>query len=595
MTGYSWSTPAVATVAVVVNGPEDVGLDWDAVDWRRHEGNVRRLRQRIFKAMKEGDLAAVRNLQKLMLRSWSNTLISVRQATQRNAGRKTAGVDGEVALTSQARMGLAVQVHRDASSWRPLPVKRVYIPKAGNRAKLRPLGIPVIADRCHQGRVRAALEPEWEARFEPKSYGFRPGRGCHDAISAIYTVCCGPRAKRVWVLDADLAAAFDKIDHSRLLEALGSFPARDMIRAWLEAGVFEAGKGFAPTEEGTPQGGVISPLLLNVALHGLEKAAGVRYRTAGACAGQTVPGSPVVIRYADDIIAFCHSQRQAQQVKALLAEWLAPRGLVFNEGKTQVVHLSTGCDFLGFNVRRYGGKLLIKPSKAAIQRIRERLRTEMRALRGSNAAAVIATLNPIIRGWAAYYRGVVSKKTFSALDDYLWKLTYKWATHGHANKPRRWVSARYFGRFNKFRNDRWVFGDAASGAHLVKFSWTDIVRHVMVKGGASPDDPALAEYWAKRRRRVKPPLDNYTLRLLTKQDGRCGLCGGEVLSAEQPPESPEDWERWWLQVVRKAIAVDYLVHHGRSGPPNGDQTRLVHASCRRELQARQRRDTALRS
>lgn len=195
---------------------------------------------------------------------------------------------------------------------------------------MRPLGIPVIADRCHQGRVRAALEPEWEARFEPRSYGFRPGRGCHDAISAIYNTCCGPRAKRVWVLDADLAAAFDKIDHARLLDALGSFPARDMVRAWPEAGVFETGKGFAPTEEGTPQGGVISPLLLNVALHGPEEAAGVRYRTTGTHAGDTVPGCPVVIRYADDIVVFCHTQRQAEQVKALLAEWLAPRGLVFN-------------------------------------------------------------------------------------------------------------------------------------------------------------------------------------------------------------------------------------------------------------------------
>jgi RNA-directed DNA polymerase len=259
----------------MVNGPEDVP-DWGAVDWRLHEGNVRRLRQRIFKAAQEGDLATVRNLQKLMLRSWSNTLVSVRQATQRNAGRKTAGVDGEVALTSRARMDMAVRVHRDASSWRPRQVRRVHIPKAGNRAKLRPLGIPVIADRCHQGRVRAALEPEWEARFEPRSYGFRPGRGCHDAIGAIYNTCKGSQAKRVWALDADLAAAFDRIDHSRLLEALGSFPARDMIRDWLKAGVFEAGKGFAPTEEGTPQGGVISPLLLNVALHGLERAAGTR-------------------------------------------------------------------------------------------------------------------------------------------------------------------------------------------------------------------------------------------------------------------------------------------------------------------------------
>lgn len=579
----------------MVNGPEDVTYEWEAVDWRLHEDNVRRLRQRIFKAAQEKDPATVRNLQKLMLRSWSNTLISVRQATQRNAGRKTAGIDGQVALTSQARMELAVQVHRDASSWRPRAVKRVYIPKAGNRAKLRPLGIPVIADRCHQGRVRAALEPEWEARFETKSYGFRPGRSCHDAISAIYIVCRGSLAKRVWALDADLAAAFDKIDHSRLLEALGSFPARDMVRDWLKAGVFETGKGFAPTDEGTPQGGVISPLLLNVALHGLEQAAGVRYRTTGNHAGETVPGSPLVVRYADDLVALCHSRQQAEQVKAKLAEWLTPRGLSFNEGKTRIVELATGFDFLGFNVRRYDQKLLIKPSKAAIQRIRERLRVEMRTLRGSNAAAVIAALNPVIKGWAAYYRGVVSKKTFSALDDYLWKLTYKWAIHSHANKPKRWVVARYFGKFNKFRNDRWVFGDAASGVHLAGFAWTDIVRHVMVKGGASPDDPALAEYWAERRRRVKPPLDNYTLRLLTRQDGRCPLCGDELLTADQPPQSPSEWERWWLLVTRKAIAVDYLVHHGRPSPADDDQTRLVHASCRSDLLTRRRRSTALHS
>jgi len=579
----------------MVNGPEDVALSWEAVDWRHHKDNVRRLRQRIFTAAQDGDLATVRNLQRLMLRSWSNTLISVRQATQRNAGRKTAGIDGEVALTSPARMELAVQVHRDASSWQPRPVKRVYIPKAGNRAKLRPLGIPVIADRCHQGRVRAALEPEWEARFEPKSYGFRPGRSCHDAIQAIYTVCRGRGAKRVWALDADLAAAFDKIDHSRLLESLGSFPARDLIRDWLTAGVFEAGKGFAPTDEGTPQGGVISPLLLNIAMHGLEEAAGVRYINSGNHAGQTRADSPVLIRYADDLVALCHTQWQAEQVKVKLAEWLAPRGLIFNEDKTRIVHVGrSGFDFLGFNVRRYHGKLLIKPSKAAIRRIRERLRTEIRALRGSNARAVISALNPIVKGWAAYYRGVVSKKTFSVLDDYLWTLTYKWATYSHPNKSKWWVSARYFGKFNKFRNNRWVFGDAASGAHLARFAWTDIVRHIMVKGGASPDDPALTEYWAERRRKIKPPVDGYTLRLLTRQDGRCPLCGNELLTADQPPESPREWERWWLLVTRKAIAADYLVHHGRPDPADGDQTRLVHASCRSELRVRQRRNTAPR-
>jgi len=210
MTAFAF---AVAMAALGVNGPEDAVHEWDAIIWRLHEDNVRRLRQRIFKAVQGGDLAKARNLQKLMLRSWSNTLVSVRQAAQRNTGRKTAGIDGEVALTSPARMELAVQVHSQSATWQPRAVKRVYIPKAGNRAKLRPLGIPVIADRCHQGRVRHALEPEWEARFEPRSYGFRPGRSCQDAAQAIYVTCKGPRAKRVWALDADLASALEAWSH----------------------------------------------------------------------------------------------------------------------------------------------------------------------------------------------------------------------------------------------------------------------------------------------------------------------------------------------------------------------------------------------
>jgi RNA-directed DNA polymerase len=449
----------------------------------------------------------------------------------------------------------------------------VYIPKASNRAKLRPLGIPVIADRCHQGRVRNALEPEWEARFEPRSYGFRPGRSCQDAIQAIYVTCRGPRAKRVWALDADLASAFDKIDHDRLSDALGSFPARDMIRDWLEAGVFEAGKGFAPTEEGTPQGGVISPLLLNVALHGLEQAAGVRY----APTGDTKAGSPVVIRYADDLVALCHSQEQAWQVKARLAKWLAPRGLVFNEDKTTVVHLNRGFDFLGSNVRRYpNGKLLIKPSKAAIRRVRRRLADEMRNLRGSNAVAVLATIIPIVRGWAAYYRGVVSKEVFTALDDHMWKLTYKWANHSHPNKPKSWIINRYYGQFNPARQDRWVFGHRDSGAYLPKFAWTKIVRHYMVPGTASPDDPALAQYWANRRRRNKPPLDRGTLRLLRAQNGRCPLCGDHLLHVDQEPNSPREWELW-LTGAQKALTRHSLVVHGRQS--TSDDIRLVHASC----------------
>jgi RNA-directed DNA polymerase len=570
---------AAAPAGAVANGPEGAVVDWDAVDWRQVEDDVRRLRQRIFTASKAGDLRRVRNLQKLMLRSRANTLLGVRRVTELNAGRCTAGVDGQVALTPQDKASLAGWVQRHHGSWTPRPVRRVFIPKAGG--KQRALGIPVIADRCLQAVTVGALEPEWEARFESRSYGFRPGRGCHDAIQAVLVTARGARCQRPWALDADLAAAFDNLDHDHLLGMLGSFPARQMISGWLRSGVLDQGR-LTLTERGSPQGGVISPLLMNVALHGMEQAAGVRYITTGANAGTVRPGSPVVIRYADDLLARCHSRQQAEQVKARLAAWLAPRGLAFNEDKTRITHLDDGVEFLGFNARRYRGKLLIKPSKAAIKRIRARLSAEMKALRGASVEAVLQRLNPIIRGWSAYYRIVVSSKAFDALDDHVWKLTYKWANFTHPHKGKRWITSRYFGAFNSSRRDRWVFGDRDSGAYLIKFAWTKITRHTLVKGWASPDDPALTDYWAARRRRGRPPLDRARLRLVLKQRGRCPLCGELLLHAEAEPQHPDDWALW-ITATSKAIR-----HHAvivDSGPESLGYTafRLIHTHCQRRL------------
>jgi RNA-directed DNA polymerase len=314
----------------------------------------------------------------------------------------------------------------------------------------------------------------------------------------------------------------------------------------------------------------------------MEEAAGVRYIRTGTNAGTARPDSPVLIRYADDLLALCHTAEQAEQVKARLTQWLRPRGLVFNEDKTRIVHLDDGVDFLGFNVRRYHGKLLIKPSKAAVKRIKARLSAEMRALRGHNAQMVLIRLNPIVRGWSVHNRHFVSARVFNALDNHVWKLTDKWARFTHPHKGRRWIVSRYFGAFHPSRRDRWVFGDRDSGAYLVKFAWTKITRHTLVKGWASPDDPALTDYWAARRRRGQLPLDLVRSRLIRMQRGRCPLCGQLLLHADSQPQHPEEWQQWITATAkairRQAITVD-------SGPESMGYTafRLIHTHCQRRL------------
>ncbi|MEV0643598.1 group II intron maturase-specific domain-containing protein, partial [Streptomyces sp. NPDC050619] len=295
------------------------------------------------------------------------------------------------------------------------------------------------------------------------------------------------------------------------------------------------------------------------------------------------PGTPVLVRYADDFVVLCHTEQEALKVRNDLAEWLEPRGLFFNEEKTEVVHLEEGFDFLGFNVRRYRGKLLIKPSKAAVTRVRERLKAEMLSLRGANSRAVMKRLAPIIRGWSAYYRTVVSKEVFTSLDDYLWKLTYKWAKHTHPTKPRHWVTSKYFGRFNRSRQNNWVFGDRVTGIYLPQFAWTKIVRHVPVRGTASVYDPALIEYWeTRRRKRTPPPMDKTSVYLAYKQKGLCPLCEQALIAgAEYEPEDPRQWIEWFAAHTKALHKHHFFVYRRDGGTDDRTNLRLVHSECHR--------------
>jgi RNA-directed DNA polymerase len=285
-----------------------------------------------------------------MLRCRSNLLLSVRRITQINAGKNTAGVDKVVIKTPEARGRFVDEMSKDINStikpWRVNPVRRVYIPKPNG--KQRPLGIPTVKDRVLQAMVKHALEPYWEMKFEGSSYGFRPGRSCHDAIEKIYGIS-RPNKHKKCVVDADIMGAFDNIGHDFLLRTIGEkFPGLNLIQKWLRAGIVDRGR-YSSTLAGTPQGGVISPLLLNIALHGMEEALGVKYSNRGQSIGKRM-----VVRYADDFVVFCETKEDAEKVKdEILPTWLAARGLSMSSEKTRIVHVTEGFDFLGFNIKHY--------------------------------------------------------------------------------------------------------------------------------------------------------------------------------------------------------------------------------------------------
>lgn len=509
-------------------------LDWHSIDWYSVYRNIRNLRRRIFKATQENKWRKVRNLQKLMLRSFSNVLESVRRVTVVNKGSKTAGLDKVLVKTPKQRLALSYDLAFDHRT-KAIPAKRVYIPK--KNGKLRPLGIPVIRDRCLQAIVKNALEPCWEAQFEGISYGFRPGRSPHDAVGKIYLIA-RPNKTKKWVVDADIKGCFDNIDHEKLLEVIGNFPYKHLIEIWLKAGYID-NNVFYPQNSGTPQGGIISPLLANIALHGMEKAIGVTYN----CRGELL-GNRCLVRYADDFVIFCKTKEDAELAMNEVNQWLSTRGLSLSAEKTKIVHLLDGFDFLGFNIRHYkvkntktGLKLLIKPSKDFLKKTRNDIRDVFLSHIGKSVKGLIGKINPIIRGKANYLNKVVSSRSFTDLDNYMFTREVRYVKRTHPNKPKYWTKDKYWGRFNIQRpNDKWVFGDKGSGIYTIKFAWTKIQRHSLVTKKSSPDDPSLKEYWDKRNKKSnKSEVEIFNKRqtiVASKQDFKCPVCGQTLFNNE---------------------------------------------------------------
>lgn len=501
--------------------------EWKKLPWRRIEKRVYKLQKRIYRAAQRGDVRVQRRLQKTLMKSWSAKCLAVRRVTQDNQGKKTAGVDGKKSLSPVARLKLARNLRLTHNS---KPARRIWIPKPGRDEK-RPLSIPTIHDRALQALVKLALEPEWEARFEPNSYGFRPGRSCHDAIGQIYLSI---NKKPKYVLDADIEKCFDRINHQALLSKLNTFPTmRKQIKAWLKAGAIDEGT-FTATSEGTPQGGVISPLLANIALHGMESL--VKEVSKTAC----------LVRYADDFVILHKDITIVQRCKQKIEEFLNGMSLRLKNSKTRISHTlhkyegNVGFDFLGFNIRQYkvgknhygktGGrfksqildfKTNIKPSREALKKHTTKTGKIIHKHKNQPQASLIKHINPVIKGWSNYYSCVVSKETFSQADHIIYQQLRAWAVRRRGRKHITKVMKKYF---HTVKGRKWVFSTREDNPlRLLTHAETPIVRHTKVVGNKSPYDGDII-YWSTRMGQ-NPELPKRISYLLKAQNGKCAHCG----------------------------------------------------------------------
>jgi RNA-directed DNA polymerase len=538
---------------------------WKDIPWRKVERAVFKLQQRIYRASRRNDVKTVHKLQRLLLKSWHAKLLATRRVTQDNRGRRTAGVDGVKSLKPPRRLRLAQTL---SLSPKAQPVRRVWIPKPGT-AEFRPLGIPVMSDRAGQALAKLALEPEWEAKFEPNSYGFRPGRSCHDAIEAIHASI---NQQDKYVLDADIEKCFDRICHQALVNKLHTFPFLGRaITAWLKAGVMDGAELF-PTETGAPQGGVLSPLLMNVALHGLETA----ITTAFPVFNGGRRWQPRVIRYADDLVVFHRDYDVIVQAQDIASRWLQEMGLALKPSKTRIGHTlhpvegTAGFNFLSFQVRQFpvgqtktgktgqgqplGFKTLIRPSKTGQRRHIQKMHEEVRRLRAVSQEVLIKRLSPIIRGWSNYYATVASKKTFVSMDNALYANLRRWARRRHPNKSAWWVSEKYWHP----SQGQWTF-KTTDGIRLRQHSATAIRRYTKVAGTRSPYDGDWV-YWATRMGR-HPETPCMWAMLLKRQNGRCSWC------------------RLFFKHGEDLVELDHIIPKSQGGDGKTANLQLLHGHC----------------
>jgi RNA-directed DNA polymerase len=447
---------------------------WSQISWTRIEKQVKIYRNNIFLASKSGDTARMRFLQGQVLKSKSVLLWAIRRITLVNQGKRTPGIDRQLYLNHEKRWLLFEHIsHRGINYFVPSPVKRIFIPKSNG--KLRPLGIPSVIDRVIQYVVVVALEPEWEARFEHGSYGFRPGRSCHDAMIRIYQTLNSK--KKTFILEGDIKSCFDTISHSVLLKRLVDFPGYFFIEKWLKAGYMLKDK-FFETSEGTPQGGAISPLLSNIALHGMEAALGIRYRNG------YVRGSPyTLIRYADDFVVMSPSKELAQKAKETLYVFFGQMGLTLSPEKTSITDARKGFDFLGWTFQFFPDNrkpskevTLVFPSRKSVEKVRTKLKTVWRALVGNPIGSKLRSLNSIITGWAHYHRFVDASRVFRSLDHFNFRQAARFARRQHPKKSWNWIVLKYFLPVRPNLRDRWVFFDKNSGCSLATFRSHKIVN-----------------------------------------------------------------------------------------------------------------------